>query len=188
MIYLSKGLIRKDYAKSKPAIARGNSIFILDGLEAEIWLEGQFKIASLPEKKDYEDALFSLCSKGLAEFEYQSDMINQFRLLSRCICCPSKSKIIGAPFNKCEKTAIKWLSKAGINLTTAELTYLFEHSIMPISPLLSEDNRQALVETIYNKNNIYDNILESQMEKAACRNEVITVILTLLQKKRIVML
>ena len=66
--------------------------------------------------------------------------------------------------------------------------FLFENEILPTPALMYEENQQALVETIYTQNNIYDNILENQMEKAKCRNEIVTVILMLLQKKRIVML
>ena len=188
MLYLSKGVACKDSTEDKLHIARGNSVFTLERLEAEVWLEGRFKMASFPDTKDYEDAILSLSSKGLAEFEYSSDAIDQFRLLSRCICCPAKSKPLHKPLNRSEKTALEWLSNAGIRLTIAELTYLFENKILPTPALMYEENRQALVETIYTQNNIYDNILENQMEQAKCRNKVVTVILMLLQKKRIVML
>ena len=188
MLYLSKGVVCKGSTEDKLHIARGNDIFILEDLEAEVWLEGRFKMVSFPDTKDYEDVILSLSAKGLAEFEYRSDAISQFRLLSRCICCPAKTKLLKKPLHKSEKTALDWLSNAGIRLTTAELTYLFENEILPTPSLMYEENQQALVETIYTQNNIYDNILENQMEKAKCRNEIVTVILMLLQKKRIVML
>lgn len=188
MLYLSKGVVCKGSTEDKLHIARGNNTFMLEDLEAEVWLEGRFKMVSFPDTKDYEDVILSLSSKGLGEFEYQTDAINQFRLLSRCICCPAKTKMLKKPINKKERIVLDWLSNAGIRLSTAELTYLFENKIMPSSSLMFEENRQALVETIYTKNNIYDNILEAQMEKAKHRNEVTTIILMLLQKKRIVML
>ena len=83
---------------------------------------------------------------------------------------------------------MNWITGAGIRLTTAELTFLLEHEIKPMPNLLYEKNRQALVETIYTKDNICDNILECQMENAKCRNKVVTLLLMLLRKKRIVML
>ena len=63
-----------------------------------------------------------------------------------------------------------------------------ENNILPSTSLLYEDNRQALVETIYTKNNIFDNILETQMEKAQCRDKIVNVLLKLLYKRRIVVL
>ena len=63
-----------------------------------------------------------------------------------------------------------------------------ENNILPSTSLLYEENRQALVETIYTKNNIFDNILETQMEKAQCRDKIVNVLLKLLYKRRIVVL
>lgn len=77
---------------------------------------------------------------------------------------------------------------AGLRLSTAELIFLMENNILPSTSLLYEDNRQALVETIYTKNNIFDNILETQMEKAQCRDKIVNVLLKLLYKRRIVVL
>lgn len=77
---------------------------------------------------------------------------------------------------------------AGLRLSTAELIFLMENNILPSTSLLYEENRQALVETIYTKNNIFDNILETQMEKAQCRDKIVNVLLKLLYKRRIVVL
>ena len=188
MLYLSKGVVCKNSTNEELRIARGNNVYAIEGLEAEIWLEGRFKMIVLPDTKDYEDVVFSLLYKGLGEYEYRSDAIDRFRLLTRCICCPAKSKPLRRPLNRNERNVLEWLSGAGIRLTTAELTYLLENKIVPAPTLMSEENRQALIETIYTKENIYDNILESQMENAKCRNEVVSLLLMLLQKKRIVML
>ena len=66
--------------------------------------------------------------------------------------------------------------------------YVMENKIKPVSSLLFEENSQALIETIYTQNNIFDNILENQMEKADCRDEMATVLLKLLYKRRIAIL
>lgn len=188
MLYLSKGIVCKGSTKEKLRIARGNNVYTLEGLEAEIWLDGRFKITALPDTLDYEDVILSLSANGLAEFEYHSDEISKFRILTRCVCCPAKAKLFSGSLNKNEKTILKWLSRAGIRLTTAELTYLWENKIMPLPELVSEENRQALVETIYTKNNIFDNLLENQMENAVCRNEITDTLMELLRKRKIVML
>lgn len=46
-------------------------------------------------------------------------------------------------------------------------------------------NRQKLIETIYTKDNIQDNLLEHQMEQAECRDEVVEALMQLLKKKKI---
>ena len=70
----------------------------------------------------------------------------------------------------------------------AELVYLHERNIEPTKDLLYTDNRQNLVETIYTRDNIFDNILECQMERAICRDKVTAAIMVLLSQKKIVLL
>ena len=54
--------------------------------------------------------------------------------------------------------------------------------------LLGSDHAQALVEQIYTKDTVFNNILENQMERAEARGKVVNAILSLLRKKRIVLL
>ena len=54
--------------------------------------------------------------------------------------------------------------------------------------LLGSGNAQALVERIYTKDTVYNNILENQMERANSKNRVEKAILGLLRKKRLVLL
>ena len=63
-----------------------------------------------------------------------------------------------------EKNILVWLREAGLRLTMAELIYLRERKIPPTLDLLGTENRQRLVERIYNIDNIFDNLLEDQME------------------------
>lgn len=83
---------------------------------------------------------------------------------------------------------MRWLNFAGIRLSTAELVFLSENNIQPKNDLLYADNRQALVETIYTPANIFDNVLEAQMEHASLRDTTVETIMSLLRKKKIVML
>lgn len=83
---------------------------------------------------------------------------------------------------------MRWLNFAGIRLSTAELVFLSENHIQPKNDLLYADNRQALVETIYTPANIFDNVLEAQMEHASLRDTTVETIMSLLRKKKIVML
>lgn len=70
----------------------------------------------------------------------------------------------------------------------AELVYLNEHNVRPEPQLLGAGNRQALTELIYTQENIMDNILETQMERAGCRDISVKAVLSLLKKKRVILL
>ena len=181
MLYLSKGIVCKNSTCDCLNIARGESVVTISGKEAGIWLEGRLKINSdLNDIKTFE----ILSDKGLIEYEESSDALGKYRILTRCICCP----ILKKPLSKTEKTVLEWLTRAGLRLSTAELIFLMENNVLPSPSLLYEENRQALVETIYTRNNIFDNILETQMEKAHCRDKIVNVLLKLLYKRRIVVL
>ena len=83
---------------------------------------------------------------------------------------------------------LTWLREAGLRLTIAELIFLRERKILPTLELLGTENRQRLVERIYNIDNIFDNLLEDQMELSKLRNDTVLMILELLRKKQIVLL
>ena len=81
-----------------------------------------------------------------------------------------------------EKNILVWLREAGLRLTMAELIYLRERIIPPTLDLLGTENSQRLVERIYNIENIFDNLLEDQMELSKLRKETVSLILELLRK------
>lgn len=70
----------------------------------------------------------------------------------------------------------------------AELTFLLEKRIAPSENWLGEENRQALTEAIYTQETIFDNVLEAQMEHAQSRDVAVGAVLSLLKKKRIILL
>lgn len=187
MIYLSKGMVRKDSTEDRLNINRGGQSFLLTGTEAALWLNGRlaFSVTRSPAEDRF---LQHLIRMGLAEAEADEDNTAKYRILSRCVCCPARVKKMVFPLAGKEKEVWIWLEKAGLRLSTAELIYLMDHQIQPEERLLYEENRQTLVETIYTRNTIADNILENQMEAASCRDEVVQVLLQLLKKKRILVL
>ena len=187
MLYLSKGVLCKNSTADELRVARGNTIVTLKGTEAEVWLDGRFDIAYAGDKEKC-DAVKSLYNMGLSEYNDGNDDTAQYRIMTGCICCPAKTSSIKKPLSKAEKTIMAWLDNAGLRLSVAELIYLIENKVKPSKELFYEENAQALVETIYTQNTIFDNILENQMENAKCRNDVISSLLLLLSKKRIVML
>ena len=86
------------------------------------------------------------------------------------------------------KKVLSWLVNAGIRLSTAELVYLIENKVEAGPKFFYQDNRQALVEAIYTVDTITDNILENQMAVAGCRDRVVQSILSLLKKKKLLIL
>ena len=81
-----------------------------------------------------------------------------------------------------------WLREAGLRMTIAELIFLKDRGIKPSLDLLGKENRQRLVETIYTRDTIFDNLLENQMELSKVNTGTVRLLLALLKKKRIILL
>lgn len=187
MIYLSKGIAQKDPTEKRISIFRYSQVSNLTGLEAALWSNGRYSFA-VTQLPLVERELIRLEKMGLVETEVKDSYAARYRILTRCICCPVKASGISFSVSGEEKILLTWLKCAGIRLTVAELIYLREHQVEPRPELLYEDNRQALVETIYTRETIADNLLEYKMEVVACRDKVVSSLLRLLKKKKILML
>ena len=87
-----------------------------------------------------------------------------------------------------ERAVLRWLREAGLVLSMAELTYLIDRKVPLQADLLGNTNAQNLVERIYTRDTIGDNILEHQMERSDARELVTKTVLCLLRKKRLVLL
>ena len=187
MIYISKGIAGKGSKIELVQAARGSQEVHLSDKEAKLWLRGRFSFASakMPEE---ECALRHLIRMELAEMEPEDTKDARYWILARCVFCPAKGakRSFGLPAG--EKKLLFWLVHAGIRLTTAELVYLREYKVEAASELLYLGNRQALVETIYAVDTIADNLLENRMAAAGCRDSVVWDILSLLKKKKLLIL
>lgn len=187
MIYISKGIAGEASTTKLVQVIRGGQNIYLSGKEGELWLRGRFSFAfSQTQAEDL--ALQHLIRMGLAEAEAEETKAAQYRILTRCVCCPSKKAKGSFGLFGEEKTILFWLINAGLRLSTAELVYLIENKIEAEPKLLYQENCQALVETIYTADTVADNILETQMEKAQCRDRVVQSLLSLLKKRKILML
>ncbi len=189
MIYISKGVVQKNSTEQNIHILRCGQSFQLTGVEAQVWLDGRFGFASA-DTDAYARirAIEHLSRMGLVEYEQEDSPVARYRILTRCICCAAVTPKISLPVKHEEKDVLDWLRKAGLRLSMAELVYLREHQVKPVPELLYAENRQALTETIYLKTNIGDNLLEHQMERARCRDDVTRILLSLLRKKKILVL
>lgn len=182
MIYLSKGVLVVSAAGKAVRIARGSEKFILSEKESELWHRGHLDFSTVTAEGD-KPVLKKLINMSLAEAEENENMEAEYSILTRCICCPVKPSVKDRRLSEEEKTVLYWLRNAGLRLTTAELVYLTENRIKAESWLIGAKNRQSLVETIYTPDTIADNILESNMAKAGCRDSVVRTLMGLLRKK-----
>ena len=173
MLYLSKGIAEKDSTENLIKVRRGDYAYTVSRNAAKLWLAGRFGFAACYTDEEISDIL-NLAKMGLAEYETEECQASWYRFAGF--------------LTKAEKTMMRWLNFAGIRLSTAELVFLSENHIQPEKDLLYANNRQALVETIYTPANIFDNVLEAQMEHASVRDTTVETIMSLLRKKKIVML
>jgi len=188
MKYISKGMVIKASTEDLLFVTHCGVDFQLTGEQAALWLNGRFGFAKIRENVLEKKALHQLARQGLVEIADGDESVFEYRALTQCVLVPAKPQGIRALLSAREKELLLWLTDAGLRLTTAELVFLAERRIAPTAYLLGNRNRQALTETIYTHETIFDNILESQMEHAAVRDEVVSALLRLLKKKRVLLL
>ncbi len=188
MKYISKGMVIKASTEDLLFVTRGGVDFQLTGEQAALWLNGRFGFAKTHENAQEKNALHQLTRQGLVEIAEDDEFVSEYRALTRCVLVPAKSQGIRAFLSAGQRELLLWLTDAGLRLTTAELVFLCEHKVAPAANLLGAQNRQKLTETIYTQETIFDNILEAQMEHATVRDEVVSTLLRLLKKKRILLL
>lgn len=185
MLYISKGIVCPESVKGNLFLKRGNQKFQLQGKEATIWLKGRFGF-DITESEAEDQVVRCLAGKGLAEMEVEEVSVYKYWILTRCVCCPVKrDRCRSSRLSGLERQIYTWMRKAGLHLSVAELVFLQEHHIVADSEMFGIRNRQKLIDTIYTKDNIQDNLLEHQMEKAKCRDEVVEALMQLLKKKKV---
>ena len=187
MIYISKGIVKQGSTPQRLTVCYGGAEYVLTSREAQIWLEARFAPYVIPENAA-DVQIGHLHRMGLVEFEYENSPISRYRLLTKCILVPSRKRGMPLFQSKTEKRILYWLRHSGIRLSTAELVYLIDREVKPVPELLHTDNRQALIERIYTHNTITDHVLETQMENAVFRDEIVDALLRLIAKKRLVVL
>lgn len=186
MKYISIGAVMTEGTEYRLTVCRGMNKFTLTGEQAAVWLNGRLGFADT--KKPTEDqALEHLIRIGLA-IKSSDYAIAEYRTLTQCTIVPADRKYPFLGLSGVERTVLQWLREAGLVLSMAELVYLIDRNV-PLEPkYLGSNNTQNLVERIYTKDTIFDNILENQMERAAKREKTVSTVLSLLRKKRIVLL
>lgn len=187
MIYISKGIAQEKSTERNIYVGRGGQVFQLTKVEAQLWLDGRFGFYKT-KNASQERAIEHLYRMGLVEYEPDDTPVSHYRMFTRCVLCAAVGSGVGLTAGRFASSVLDWLTNAGIRLSMAELVYLHERRIKPTKELLCAENRQNLIETIYTQENIFDNILECQMERADCRDDVVEAVMALLKAKKIVIL
>lgn len=186
MKYISIGAVMTEGTEHKLTVCRGMNKFTLTGDHAAIWLNGRLGFADTRNPAETK-ALEYLIRIGLA-VESGDYPIAEYRTLTQCTIVPADRKYPFLGLSGTEKMLLHWLREAGLVLSMAELVYLIDRNVPLESRYLGGNNTQNLVERIYTKDTIFDNILENQMERAVTREKTVNAVLSLLRKKRIILL
>ncbi len=186
MKYISVGAVVTAGTEHIIHVTRGGHSFKLTGIQASLWLNGRLKFAETTNRVEMK-ALEHLDRMGLVVFT-DGSAAEEYRALTRCTIVPAEMKHPYWFLHTQEQLVLKWIREAGLVLSMAELVFLLDRNIEPTPNLLGNNNVQALVERIYTKETISDNILENHMEKVRAKEATVKTVLRLLAKKRIVLM
>ena len=186
MNYISIGAVTKSSTEHIVMVSHCGYDYTLTGELARLWLNGRFAFDAA-RNQIQQQALNQLMRMGLVIVAEDAPE-GAYRALTRARLVPSNIKNAYTGLSRDEKTALKWIRETGLVLSMAELVYLMDRDVQPEQKYLGKDHIQALVERIYTRDTIFDNILENQMEHAPRREYVVKLVLRLLKKKRIVLL
>jgi len=184
MVYISKGILLWKPARAYVPVSHCGALHKLAGDKSRLWLDGQHAPGHT-QNAEQDAALEALAALGIVECGDNAGDAALFRLLINCAICPARAKPRIAFVNMQERRLWRWIRRAGLRLTMAELTLLTERGIKPSPGLLGEANRQELTELIYTCETIGDGILETLMERSPARDGTVQAVLGLLQKKKI---
>ena len=176
MLYLSKGLLINQ-CRGAITINRCGRIHELQNEQARDWLAGHTGVQYLGKAR-----LAALEKVGLVESQPGKEFTSEvFRILVNCVIAPRQRKL---PY----WGLLRWIREAGLRLTAAELVKLAEAGIEPKAQYLGAENRQRVVELIYTKENIFDGALEAAMELSPALPGAVSILLSLLKKRRIILI
>lgn len=186
MKYISIGAVMTEGTEHRLTVCRGMNKFTLTGDHATIWLNGRSGFANT--KKPAENTALEYLIKIGLTIKSSDYAIAEYWTLTQCTIVPADRKYPFFGLSGTEKTVLQWLREAGLVLSMAELVYLIDRNVPLEAKYFGSDNAQNLVEQIYTRDTIFDNILENQMERVAMRENTVNAVLSLLWKKRIVLL
>ena len=183
MLYLSKGLLINQ-CRGAITINRCGRIHELQNEQARDWLAWHTGVQYLGKAR-----LAALEKVGLVESQPGKEFTSEvFRILVNCVIAPRQRKLPYWGLEPDERRLLRWIREAGLRLTAAELVKLAEAGIEPKAQYLGAENRQRVVELIYTKENIFDGALEAAMELSPALPGAVSILLSLLKKRRIILI
>jgi hypothetical protein len=188
VLYLSKGMVLKKSTPELLHISHCGTDYILSGVGARLWLDGQFHIKECQDTQQ-KIHLKQLQDLGLVELSDESGMLAAYYLLARCVICPARpNKLACYQPTGIERKVWKWIARAGLHLSIGELTKLLEDNV-PLSPeLTGRKNAQALILRLYSDEVAFDTTIDIKMSYAAKRDVTVEAVLGLLQKRRLILI
>lgn len=186
MKYISLGVVKEASTEHIVNVSHCGIDYTLTQELASLWLDGRFGFAQADSPAELR-VLDQLRRMGLVMKADQDDAA-EYRVLTQCRIVPVNRKNPYAGLVGNERRIMRWLREAGLMLTMAELVYLMDRNVELEPELLGADHTQALVERIYTRDTIFDNVLENQMEHVPARTETVKAVLALLKKKHILLL
>lgn len=186
MKYISIGAVLNEGTEHILDVTHGGDKFRLTGEKARLWLNGRLGFAEVFSPLHL-NLLDQLSKMGLV-IKCDGSSAEEFRALTKCTIVPAEREYPYWFLRPLEKTVLQWLRNAGLVLSMAELVYLIDRNVPMEEKYIGSDNAQVLVERIYTKDTVFNNILENQMERSPAKDRTVKAVLELLRRKRIVLL
>lgn len=185
MKYISIGAVVAPSTEHILKVSHCGMIFTLTGDLARLWLDGRYGFACSETPLEHK-AASQLKRMGLIVTTHPYKT-GEYRALTQCTLMPAEKKNAYAGLSSEEKEILVWLREAGLRLTIAELIFLQDRGIKPTMEFLGKENRQRLVERLYTIDTIFDNLMENRMELCKTNAATVNIVLSLLRKKRIIL-
>lgn len=186
MMYLSKGAALPPQRGGVRHVSRCGKVYALGPELTSLWYRARIMPKAVPT--GHERAVQRLAEEGLVSVTDEEGDLGAFRLIIDCVLCPSHKFYPRLPLRGRDRRLWSWITRAGLRLTAGELIRLEELEAVPAPELLGEDGRRSLTETIYTSGNIFDGILETQMEHSHARDATVASILKLVSTRRLLLI
>lgn len=187
MIYLSKGILCRYIHEHHIVVRQIDTPKELFGLDARLWMNGRYGFR-ITQSREEETAVKVLAERWYVCCEQDNNPCSQYRILTRCLLYPSRRKMRLPLINRTERKIYRWIKKAGLNLSIAELICLEEKGIEPKREMLYKKNAQKLHDVIYPGSITYAYSLENRMKNSLMRKQTVEAVVGLIQKQRLIVL
>lgn len=186
MMYLSKGSAWPTMRGTDLWISRCGKTYPLGPALSALWRRGRVMPQKVLPGQEY--AVRRMAESGLVAITEEEGDLGAYQLVTSCVLCPCRRFFPRLPLRGRERRLWTWISRAGLRLTASELVRLEEQEAIPRPELLGVDGRQPLTELIYTSLNIFDGVLDAEMERSDARDRTVSALLRLLKSRRLLLI